>query len=302
MFDRLLVPLDGSDLAELALPYAAEIAVGIESEVTLLHVSESTNPKEHRARQFYLQKIAESTIQQARHGATEATPKAMRTRPITLAGNAAREILDYVDREDIDLIVMGTHGRSGAKRWLMGSVANKVVRASRKPVVIVRSAAVPADVSERGKLRKVLVPLDGSEESESVIPYVEDIGLRLKAEIALFQSVEQGYHVLDPEVNLQAPFSPGEMEPLLAKAEGDLDRAAKVLGDKGIATSTEVRIGEAAEEILAFAEEIGADLVAMSTHGRSGFGRWAFGSVAEKVLQASASPIMLVSTAPAERE
>jgi nucleotide-binding universal stress UspA family protein len=255
-----------------------------------------------------LQQTAETATRYAQTHVDESTEKAFSVQPVTVRGRPETEILDYADSKDIGLIVMATHGRSGAKRWFLGSVANKVVRAAERPVVLVRCSAALDELRERGALRLALVPCDGSQESEAVIPYTAELASRLGMEVVLFQAVEQPYQVLhanatmDVQADLQVPFSPQEMEPLLEEAEVHLERASAAFRDRGVETRTEVRIGDPAEEIVNLAVEIEADLVAMSTRGRSGFSRWAFGSVAEKVLYSACFPLLLVRPAPIEQE
>ncbi len=302
MFERILVPLDGSDMAELALPFAEEIAGKLGSEIVLLHISESPLPDQRRALQFYIQQAAETTGQHAQTHIDAASEWAVCVRPVTMSGRPATEILDYAERENIGLIVMATHGRSGVKRWLLGSIASKVVRAAECPVVLIRGTTPQDELRERGALKRVLVPLDGSAESETVVPYIAELAAGLKAEVILFQSVDQAFHVTQPRGTIRTPFSPEEMAPILEEVEISLDRARQVLREKNVTSNIEVRIGDAPEEILKIADEVQADLVAMSTHGRSGLSRWAFGSVAEKVLYAATSPILLVRSTRADHK
>ncbi|MDY6912041.1 MAG: universal stress protein, partial [Chloroflexota bacterium] len=221
--------------------------------------------------------------------------KASNVKSVSLVGHTAEAIVDYADEQDISLIVMATHGRSGIKRWALGSVADKVLRGTKKPVILIRAKADHPDVREEGILKKILMPLDGSTESETVIPYVEQLASKLKAEVILFQTVEQPYHVVTAaETFTKIPFNDEEVKPILANILKYLANMSEAFGGKGIVTRSEVRIGDAGEEIITFADEINADLVAMSTHGRSGVSRWTFGSVADKVLRRGNTPLLLV--------
>ncbi|MCK4723172.1 MAG: universal stress protein, partial [Dehalococcoidia bacterium] len=149
--------------------------------------------------------------------------------------------------------------------------ADKVVRATKRPVALIRAKGARPDVREKGILNKALVPLDGSKEGEAVIPYIEELASGLKAEVLLLQ-----------------------VGPSKADTEDYLEKVSDRLKSKGITTRFEVRVGDAAGEIIKLADEIDADVVAMSTHGRSGIGRWALGSVAERVLNARNTPLLLV--------
>ena len=295
MYEKILIPLDGSELAEVALPYAEELAGRLGSEVTLIYVSESAEDPYHYMHQVYVQQMVEAT----KHGTEKYLEKpqgrAIKVESAILMGHPAEEIVDYADKEKIGLIVMATHGRSGVRRWVLGSVADKVVRATKRPVALIRAKGTRPDVREKGILNKALVPLDGSKESEAVIPYIEELASKLKAEVVLFQVVAQAYRIYpggDPGV--QVPFTEEQMEPLKASAEQYLEEVTSGLKGRGVTTRYEVRVGDAAEEIINLADELCVDLVAMSTHGRSGVSRWNIGSVADKVLHAGNTPLLLV--------
>jgi nucleotide-binding universal stress UspA family protein len=295
MYEKILVPLDGSGLAEVALPYAEELAGRLESEIALIYVSESAEVPQHYIHQFYLQKVAEATKEGALRILGKSAAKASRIESAVLVGHPAEEIVDYADKKDISLIVMATHGRSGIRRWALGSVAEKVLRATNRPVALIRAKGARPDVREKGTVNKVLVPLDGSKGSEAVIPYAEELASKFAAEVTLLQVVPPVY--LTPN----AEQLKGQ-ESFRLSAEDYLKRAAAQLEAKGIVAKTElkeVRVGTVAEEIIKLADEICVDLVAMSTRGRSEVGPWAFGSVADRVLRGGNTPILLVRPAGA---
>jgi nucleotide-binding universal stress UspA family protein len=126
MYRRIVVPLDGSELAEVALPYAEGFAGKLGAEVVLIHVYESADEKHRRIHELYLQKIAEDT----KRGVKKYLKKGqgeVKVRSAVMAGHSAEQIVDYADKEDADLIIIATHGRSGIRRWVLGSVAAKVV-------------------------------------------------------------------------------------------------------------------------------------------------------------------------------
>lgn len=172
MYERILVPLDGSQLAEIALPYAEEISGRLGSEVTLIYVSESIDDPHQHIHQIYMQKMAESTKQDAEAYARKLGKElAIQVKSVNLAGNPAEEIVKYADRENTGLIVMSTHGQSGIRQWTIGSVANKVVRATKQPVALIRAEGARPDTPRKGMLKKALLPLDGSRESEAALAY-----------------------------------------------------------------------------------------------------------------------------------
>ena len=298
MYEKILVPLDGSELAEVVLPYAEELAGRLGSEITLVNVliffSESAPDLYLRLRQYYIEKMVENTREAAERYVKKPQGKAIKVESRILLGNPAEEIVEYANKEDIDLIVMATHGRTGISRWALGSVANKVVRATKRPVGLIRAKGARPDVRQKGILNKALVPLDGSKEGEAVIPYVEELALKLKAEVILLQVLSTSYQAITAERYGYVSYTAQQMESDKAFARNYLEKVGARLKRKGMTVKSEVRLGIAAEEIIKLADEMYADVVAMSTHGRSGIGRWVFGSVADRVLHEGNTPLLLV--------
>jgi len=299
MYEKILVPLNGSEITEVALPYAEELAGRLGSEVTLIYVGELAQDQQyHRMHQFYVQGIVELTKRGIERYIEKASGRAIKVESKILAGDPAEEIVNYADKEDVGLIVMATHSRPVITRWALGSVAEKVARATKQPLVLIRARGARPDVREKNILKKVLVTLDGSKESEAVIPYIEELASKLKAEVILLQ-------VLTPEYPTYNISQLKQLEQARTSAKDYIEKMEAQLKQKGIAVRSELRerlTGGAAEEIIKLADEMNADVVAMSTHGRSGVSRWAFGSVADKVLHAGNTPLLLVRTPGAGKD
>ncbi len=294
MYEKILVPLDGSALAEVALPYAQELAGKLGSEVYLVYVNElPLDPYQHM-HTFYLDKMVEVTRQGAEKYHKKSGTREIQVKSAILLGNPAEKIVEYGEKEGICLIIMATHGQSGITRWALGSVADKVVRATKCPIVLIRAKGARPDVREKGILNMVLVPLDGSKEGEAVLPYIGELVAKLKTEIILFQALSPGYQATSDEGYEYVTYTKQQMESDRAFARNYLEKVGARLKRKGVTVRSEVRFGNAAEEIIKFADEISADVVAMSTHGRSGVSRWVFGSVADRVLHEGNTPILLV--------
>jgi len=291
MYEKILVPLDGSNSAEVALPYAEELAGRLGSEITLVNVVEEAEAPFRQMHHFYIKKVALLTKDSAVKSLGESVAKEIEVKSVTLKGNPAGAIIDYANKENIGLIIMATHGQTGVKRWALGGVADKLVRASICPIALIRAKGGRPLVRKKGILKKVLVPLDGSKESEAVIPYVEELASRLKAEVTLFQMLELD-HIIYSETQVKL------LESARASAKDYIENAATQLQQKGVSVKTETKdmLGSTmfAEEIIKLADQLNVDLVMMSTHGRSGVSRWAFGSVTEKVLRAGNTPLLLV--------
>lgn len=148
-------------------------------------------------------------------------------------------------------------------------------------------------------MEKILVPLDGSKVGEVALPYVEELVSKLapdeKVEITLIQVISSLTHyVIAGEASAQIPYTAQELEEIEKKAKDYLEKAAKSLRKKGTKVKVRISVGSAAEEIIKAADEMDADLIAMSTHGRSGISRWAFGSVTERVLRGGNKPVLMV--------
>jgi nucleotide-binding universal stress UspA family protein len=188
---------------------------------------------------------------------------------------------------------MATHGRSGVGRWTVGSVADKVLRGSQVPVVLIRAAG-PQSLRRKGILTKALLPLDGSKVGEAALPYVEDLAARLKTEVVLMQVVEPKYVAIGAEPWDYSPYRAEWISAMEQSARAYLTGIEQRLKAKGIAVSSRIESGAAADKVIEVAEQTSVDVIAMSTHGRSGLARWALGSVADKLIHSASIPVILV--------
>jgi len=213
-----------------------------------------------------------------------------------LDGDPVEEITKYAEKKNINLITLATHGRSGLKSWATGSVADKVAKIAKPPVWLIRAKGARPDIREKDVLDRALVPLDGSKESEAVIPYIEELAASLNAEVTLLQVLTPGYFAnYSGGGGYQYIYFQENQIRLDEKFAGDyLDKIGTRLKRKGITVRSQVRLGNAAEEIIKLAADVQVDVVAMSTHGRSGIGRWILGSVADKILNEGGTPLLLV--------
>lgn len=295
MYEKILVPLDGSEVAEVALPYAGELAGRLGSEITLIHVCESTEQQYRNMHQIYMQKMAEMTRQLIKKYVETPDAASIAVQAELLNGNPADKILDFAEKQHVNLIVIATHGRSGIQRWVLGSIADKVVNAAKQPVLLIRARGIPPREVEKVKTGKILLTLDGSKESEAVIPYIQELAARLKAGVILLQVVPPPSPVITiPGETMQIPYTPAQVELWKIDAAAYLEKMAEGFKSRHIEVRSEVRVGDPAQEIIAAADEFKADLVAMSTHGRSGIRRWALGSTADKVLHGGNTSLFLV--------
>jgi nucleotide-binding universal stress UspA family protein len=172
------------------------------------------------------------------------------------------------------------------------------VSATEQPILLIRANVIKPARRKKQIFKKVLVPLDGSKESEAIMPYIGELASIVKTEVVLFHVVApvQFFYSIPGEASNQS-LSPDDINKIVAKRKDYLDTLGAGLKEKGIKASSRVIVGEPAKDIIRIADEIHADFVAMSTHGRSGIDRWTLGSTADKVLHGGNTPIMLVRSA-----
>jgi nucleotide-binding universal stress UspA family protein len=303
MYDKIVIPLDGSELAEGVLPHVAEVIRDRGSRVYLLTVAQSARvtpsvlpdlfspfdstqeEKEHVERELtaYLETIARRL-----------EPTTARVQISVRFGRPADEILAFAGEMDADMIAMSTHGRSGISRWVLGSVADRVLHGAMCPVLIVRAKPRQAQPT----YQHILVPLDGSELAEQILPHVGALIQSNHTRVFLISVLANGFS--DRTITLLTSSPPGLQlsTTALSKAEVQLTTylrsVAAALRERGATVHTAVKHGAPAEEILTYAAEVNADLIGMTAHGLSGVSRWVYGNVASKVLQGSHCSVLLV--------
>jgi nucleotide-binding universal stress UspA family protein len=193
---------------------------------------------------------------------------------------------------------MATHGRSGLNRFLLGSIAEKVLRATANPLLLVK-AVEPIATDDEAPLTSIVVPLDGSDLAERVLPMVEELAKKLDLEVVLMRAFAIPYGAYSTGDGF---YDPVNLEAFLARLRKEtfdyLERKTAHLKRNGLAkVSFVAKEGLSADEIIKFARETPANLVAMSTHGRSGVKRWVLGSVTETVVRHSGDPVLVLRAA-----
>jgi nucleotide-binding universal stress UspA family protein len=299
MYTRMLIPLDGSKLAENVLPYARALARALELRIELLSVVDSMDfartanaghvrdfdPLIEAAKQEgkrYLERIARS------FGGTKVSCAVEH-------GVADRIIIEKGGGDKDTMIAMATRGRSGIHRWLMGSVAEKVLRGAANPLLLVRGDEEGKSEGEAA-LKSVVVPLDGSKLAESVLPRAVDLAKKLSLKIVLTRAYQ--IPLSSAYAGAEAPYIPNQdalLNLVREEAGAYLDEKVNELQQNGIdKVSSILSVGSGADEIIELARNTPDNLIAMCTHGRSGVKRWALGSVTEKVVRHSGDPVLVV--------
>ena len=275
---RILVPLDRSEEAKAALPYAAVLATP-GTEIVLLTVVPTSD--EGEAARAALEETAQS-LRVAGH--TVQTEVAV--------GEPAQRILDTVANIGAGMIVMASHGRGAVGRLIYGSVADRVARESTVPVMVVRAKRVePGPVG----ITRLVVPLDGSPFAEQSLPIAKEISRRLGTPIYLVRAVNP-VELMPPAIGFGEAIPVEIYEETEEQMEKDardyLDEVAQRLRDQGLPVTTRVLPGPPATAI-AEATQLG-DVVVLCSHERSGVMRWLLGSVAEQLTREDQSPVILV--------
>lgn len=289
MYKTIIVPLDGSDLAENALVYAKQIAEMDESKLVLARASGTVETIFDLFGEVSYPVITTEQLL----GSAEQYLSFIRTSHTipdavihVRTGRPANIILNCEQAQDADLIVMSTHGRSGVTRWALGSVASKVLQRSQVPLLLVR---------DRRPIERILVPLDGSINAEAIMPHAVHLALVFGASLTLLRVGEEAQTATPRRAvatmvrDAISAIPPAIIEP--DQEERYLDSVWREL-PRAIEATTLERTGAVAETILAVAKD--HDLIAMSTHGYSGVQRYLFGSVMEKVLRATDRPMLIV--------
>lgn len=305
----ILVPLDGSALAEQVLPYVGLLAPLLDAEVRLLRViadlEQSAALPETIAATYGIEQPLATRLHHQQRGFSVLREQAeeylvSQARLLQAAGvevsidvgggQPASRIVETAEAIGASLIVMATHGYSGLRRWALGSVSDKVAHAATMPVLLVRHAVA------RPALRRIMVPLDGSPLAAQALPLATELARSAQAKLLLLRAVAPSVDaILDATAPGYGDRRYGDILAALHKyAQQELDDLATQLVQQEITAEAAVFNGPAAEVIVDEASRQQVDLVVMATHGYGGLRRWALGSVTDKVIQSSSTPLLLV--------
>lgn len=306
--NTLLVPLDGSSLAESVLPYAKAYARLLSARVHLLEViDEAIQPSlslgdilvlAERESASHFERgygtptdiIMQNASQYLADRAQHLQAQGLEVTTSVQMGKPAEIIVDAAEQQNA-MIVMATHGYSGLKRWALGSVADKVVHAARTPVLLIRSGAEPVLVAP--PVKRVLVPLDGSERARSALPIATEIAGNAHAEMLVLTAAVPQIDMA-PELMPAAALDDASRAMVAEKLRDELASVAPALEANDVAVTPIVAEGLPAEVIIDEAKQLDVDMIVMTTHGYTGLRRWALGSIADKVLHATTTPLLLV--------
>ncbi len=297
MYKKMLIPLDGSKTAEAVLPYARTLARKVNLPVELLGVVDIADlaTQVSRGSARYFDSLISDSVQssEAYLNRIAATFPKSNVKCTTEKGRPEEVILEKAS-EKTTLVTMATHGRSGINRFLLGSIAEKVLRAATSPILLVRATEGINNDGE-ATLNSVVVPLDGSELAETVLSEVRALARELGLEVILLRAYKVPANIYAaPEEYYPVQYEEIKTE-LRDEAKNYLEKKAEELRRFGIAkVSYLTPEGLAADEIMALGRKLPDNLIAMCTHGRTGLGRWVLGSVTESVVRHSGDPVLVV--------
>ena len=322
---KILVPLDGSNLSQTIMGRVAQIAEAMDAEVLLLTVVEEpriggtwlealatvdeTTGEFGMSGTTYLQRAQQrsdavtetrdqalartlSASERSLAQVAEAFPSLRITVKAVHGDDTVSEILAVSQNESVDLIAMSTRGHSGLGRWVYGSNADKLLHSTSTPMLLLRPGEDGETPLEGKPIDTLLVPLDGSALAESALAHVEPLARAMGVKISLVQVITTPTMAYPAAEGYS--YDPQTTTNLERAAAGYLRERQAELEGKGLQVETTVKNGYPAAHIIDLAAENEGSLIVMSSHGRSGLGRWIMGSVADRVLRASHSPVLLI--------
>ena len=308
MYTHILVPLDGSALGERALPVALALAQRSGARIELVHAHErNIFPRGAPMYDTRLDNEFEAEMRRELEQLAERLHSTSRLPVSTtlLGGRVTRMFRDHVATSGADLMVMTTHGYGGLSRAWLGSVSDHLVRHSNVPVLLVRPGAEGSGPTTELLFRRILVPLDGSPIAETAVDHAVTLGTPGETEYTLLQVVipPATAGASSPYPLTREPIDRGDLQRRQHEAEAYLDRVRCELTESGFVTKTAVVVHhQIARGILEHAHAYDADLIALVTRGRGAMPRGLLGSVAEKILRAARTPLLLYHPPSADDE
>jgi len=308
MFDPVLVPLDGSQLAECVLPHVAAFARSFDAEITLLRMLEK-NRSSVPAQLFDLLNWQINKTQASLYlEKTKAGFKgsSIRVRTAVREGLVAEGITEYAQNQGMELIILSSHGLSGLTQWGISSITQKIILSAPTSVLIVRATQHEFQTDEYPDLpfyQRILVPLDGSQRAENVIPIVIQLSRFNNARVHIVQVVQT------PEMARQMPLTPEDLDLSNRVVARNREEAGNYLEQvkvrssmEGIVIQTHLITSDNAPAALhQLVEQEHIDLVTLSAHGYSGKSQWPYGSMVNNFILYGKVPLLIVQDLPARQ-
>ncbi|CAN5744933.1 universal stress protein [soil metagenome] len=289
MFDRQLIPLDGSEAARVALTYAASIPSRSVSLLMVLPLDDVFEGIALAGRQEpRIESARDSAGRYLRTAAKELEAQGRMIEIVVAFGEPADQILEHA--ADVDLIIMTTHGYGAGRRVVYGSVADRIGRQSPTQVMLIRRGEHPIHARP---VQRIVAPLDGSDLAEAALPAAADLADTLGVPVVLARALDAEEIRRAMQLGSSPIASYANSIGVVRQAASEyLEGHAQALRNRSIPVSIEVRDGAPAPELLDLAGA--GDLLVMTSHGRGGVGRWMLGSVSEKLVRQAKCPVLLI--------
>jgi len=299
MLDHILVPLDGSALAEEAIPHGVAVASAFNSDLTLLRVVEQhNNNRSIDPLDWHIEKTeADSYLESMVGGLRE---NRIHVDKVLLEGRAPNLIVEFAQSHNIDLVILSAHGKSGSYDWTVGSTVQKAIQGIGRSIFIVRPSEQPSGRATTLHYKRILVPLDGSLRAEHVLPIANTLA-------SFHQSTVMLVHVVHrPEIPRRTPLTQEETDLINRLIERNQEEGTKYLEQlqTRLTTETQMRLivsDNATVTLHDLAAQENIDLVILSAHGFSGEARWPYGSVVNSFLFYGNAPLMIIQDLPTDR-
>ena len=295
MFDRILVPLDGSEHAERIGGWVTGFAKSVGAEAELLAVvspAQRTTPGPEADPEFI-----DPAVQQARryieHRALAFAEVGVKATANVAIGNPAEEIVKRAASAEIDMIAMATRRESALARGILGSVTDRVLHSTPVPLLTIRPVEAQNTFAKAGRPGIIVAPLDGSELSEAAVPVSLFLAKATGAEVLFLQALPSPY-VAAGELGVQFSTNDYGMSEEREEVFRYLTAFVEQAGREGVEATARATVGSAAECIIEAVENQPGGLVVMGTHGASGFKRWVVGSVTDKVIRSCGHPVLVL--------
>lgn len=293
-FETLLIPTDGSERAEDAARWGFDLATALEADVAVCSVADSsiaTGTGYSGDSQSIRARLRDRATGRATRLRDEADERGLEAEAVVREGIPAIEILDAADELGVDAIVIGTSGRGGVARALIGSVADRVLRRADVPVVTITADAGTHSPAETG-FEDLLLPTDGSDAATAAHDAAFSLASRLGATL-------HALTVVDSRVTatLEAVTDEDPERALRDRADATLESVASDARDRGLEVVTTTETGRPASAICEYASDEGVDLIVMGTAGRGGVERALVGSVADRVVRTAPVPVLTIRPA-----
>jgi nucleotide-binding universal stress UspA family protein len=290
MLSKILVPLDGSEMASQVFPALAELAVAFKSEVDLLGFCQPGATDEVPSCAIYIRN--EAAFLSAMTGSAATIKREYATTEIE------SEIKNYISENHVDLIMFAGHGKKGIEPWSLDHTVNRLLHVSGTPLLVTRNVSASL-TSGKDVFTNILVPLDGSENSTCILPTVIELALKFDSRITLIHVVEQEHHVHTVGGLDAVPFREEDVAGEINESQLYLDEINGRISSGKLKVETHVAKGEAAAEIRKYADSTGTTLIAMSSHAHSAIEDWFYGSLTKEIIQSDNRSFLFMAQ-PAE--